>query len=95
MNINDRDIQNIGSIRAQQLPCGERYRLLITPPPGGLVNDLATLVEIDVAQSEVERIARVAPHLLRNWPEVPRQPLPGQRKSRQSNAPILSPKGGR
>lgn len=91
MNINGKDIQNIGSIRAK--PVRDQYQLTIAPPPGGLVSDLAILVEIDdVPLAEVERIARVAPHLLQ-WPPRPRQPSPGQRKSRRSAAPIVSPKG--
>lgn len=94
MNINGTEIQNIDYIRVKQLGCGERYELTFHPPPGGLVNDIAMFVEIDVDLSELERIAKVAPHLLRSWPPPPRQLRPDERKPRRSRAPNISPKGG-
>ncbi|MFK4002957.1 hypothetical protein [Qipengyuania sp. NPDC077563] len=67
MNINGNIYENIGIIRAK--PMGElRWQLSLYPPggfgvlqPGG---DSLYCIEVEVSHEEVQRIARVAPHLL-------------------------------
>lgn len=65
MVINGQNLPSIGLIRPK--PLGEgRFKLTIYPPgPGALAGaGAATAIEIVVDRAEVERIERVAPHLM-------------------------------
>ena len=71
MLINGMNLPSIGLIRAKPIGDGARYTLVIYPPPGpgALAGaEPATMIEIEVDRWEVQRIDRVAPHLLaRRW----------------------------
>jgi hypothetical protein len=65
MVIKGHNLPSIGLIRAK--PHGDgRYTLVIFPPgPGPLAGaEPATMIELEVDKAELERIVRVAPHLL-------------------------------
>ena len=67
MIINGMNLPSIGLIRAKPIGEGARYTLIIYPPPspGSLAGaEPATMIEIEVDKLEVQRIDRVAPHLL-------------------------------
>lgn len=67
MIIKAKNFPNIGHIRAKQLGGKEpRWELSIYPPtPGPLQgHEPAHFVEVEVGPEEVERIDRVAPHLI-------------------------------
>jgi len=71
MIVNGMNLPSIGLIRATPIGDGMRYTLFIYPAPGAgplIGGEPATLVEIVVDKLEVQRIDRVAPHLLaRGW----------------------------
>ena len=67
MIINGMNLPSIGLIRAKPIGEGARYTLIIYPPPGPgplAGAEPATMIEIEVDKQEVQRIDRVAPHLL-------------------------------
>ncbi|MGX7952830.1 hypothetical protein ACWPM1_09720 [Tsuneonella sp. HG249] len=73
MIINGTDYPSIGHMRAKALPDGE-WQLEIYPPTQGplMGHEPATMAEVTVSAAELERIDRVAPHLVtdrfrRDW----------------------------
>lgn len=71
MIINGMNLPSIGLIRVKPIGDGERYTLVIYPPPGPgplAGAEPATMIELEVDRQEVQRIDRLAPHLLaRRW----------------------------
>lgn len=66
MIIANQNFPSIGHIRCKPLPNGEDWRLQIYAPDGGPImgHEPATIVEVIVPYDELERIERVAPHLM-------------------------------
>lgn len=66
MIIANLDFPSIGHIRCKPLPNGEDWLLAIYAPDGGPImgHGHATIVEVIVPEDELERIERVAPHLV-------------------------------